>query len=286
MADACEAILLQRRDYYKVLAVSRDATVEEIKRAYKLKAMVCHPDKCTHPRASEAFQLVGAAHETLKDPKKRAVYDRHGADGVQRHESGGGDGGQNPYQQRRQGHPQFQHPFEEFFFNFQRPQQRRPGANGHEAQFQEVNLNMFMLVPVLLFILLAMMLQTNVSDSSSSGFSSQSGYGHQRSKQNFITAFSLAPKYDEQMTIQRTTSHPHYRDLTVSYYVSRQWNDYANRGYIDIRKVEIEVLRKYRDSLGRKCESEALRQRSKGGGGGGVPDVCKEYDGIRERVRG
>jgi curved DNA-binding protein CbpA len=285
-----EAIIIHKGDYYKVLGIARNATTEEIKRAYKRKAIICHPDKCQHPRANEAFQLVNTAQATLVDPKKRSVYDSHGAEGVQQHESGGGGGGggRNPYQQRRQGQPQFQHPFEEFFFNFQRPQQqqRRPGPNGQEAQFQEVNLNIFMLVPVLLFILLAMMLQSNVSDSGSSSFSSQSGYGNQRSKQNFNTAFSLAPKYDEQMTIQRTTSHPHYRDLSVNYYVSRQWTDYLNRGYIDVRKVEIEVLRKYRDSLGRKCESEALRQRSKGGGGGGVPDVCKEYDGVRDRIRG
>lgn len=276
-----DAILLLKNDYYKVLGVNRDATVEVIKRAYKKQAILYHPDKCQHPRANEAFQLVNTAQATLIDPKKRSVYDRHGAEGVQQHESGGG--GAN-YQRQRHGQ-QFQHPFEEFFFNFQQAP-RRPGANGQQPQFQEVNLNIFMLVPVLLFILLAMMLQSSVSDSGSSSFSSQSGFGNQRSKQNFNTAFSLAPEYDKQMTNQRTTQHPHYRDLSVNYYVSRQWNDYANRGYIDIRKVELEVLRKYRDALGRKCESEALRLRSTGKSAGGVPDVCKEYDNVRDRIRG
>lgn len=300
MASVIQTILANRNDYYKVLNVPRTATIDEIKRQYKRRALETHPDKNTGvPNANEAFQLVNTAHSTLTDPQKRAVYDRHGKDGVSQFESGGGTGGgggggRGPYYQHRQ-NQQFQHPFEEFFFSqFTRQHPRRPGqqqggggGGGPEMHFQgEANINLFMLLPVLMFILLAMMLQTNVSDSSSSSYGGSAYGASQRNKQNLVNAFSLVPKYDEQMTTQRTTAHPLYRDLSVAYYVSRQWNDYANRGYIDIRATELEVLKKHRDSLGRKCESEALRSRSKGSGKkGAVPEVCGEYDTYRDRIR-
>lgn len=290
---AIEYVLRCRKDYYKVLKIEPNATVDEIKRQYKKTSLLCHPDKVDaehRPKANEAFQVVSSAHSTLSDPQKRAVYDRHGVEGVKQHESGGGGGGgmRNPNHR-----PQFQHPFEEFLFNFHRPPPRRPGHDNHhqqhpQQQFQEINLNIFMVAPILLFILLAMLLQSTVSDSGSLGGSSFGGSGQKSSKNNLVSAFSLIPNYEGQMTVKRTTAHPQFRDFAVPYYVSRQWNDYAARGYIDVRKTEIEVLKKHRDSLGRRCESEALRNRGKAAGRAShdIPEVCKDYDNIRERVRG
>ncbi len=75
---------MTERDYYEVLSVSRDAGTEEIKHAYRKLAMRYHPDK--NPGDAEAevkFREAAEAYEVLRDPEKRARYDRFGHAGVQ-----------------------------------------------------------------------------------------------------------------------------------------------------------------------------------------------------------
>lgn len=69
---------MQYKDYYKVLGVSRDAKPEEIKKAYRLAARKFHPDVSKERDAEERFKEVQEAYEVLKDPEKRAAYDRLG----------------------------------------------------------------------------------------------------------------------------------------------------------------------------------------------------------------
>lgn len=66
-------------DYYQDLGVSRDATTEEIKRAYRRKARTLHPDVNPSPEAEEEFKRVSQAFDVLSDPEKRRSYDM-GAD--------------------------------------------------------------------------------------------------------------------------------------------------------------------------------------------------------------
>jgi molecular chaperone DnaJ len=65
-------------DYYEILGVSRDATPEQIKKAYRQLAMKLHPDVAADADAGDRFKKVAEAYEVLQDPKKRDLYDRGG----------------------------------------------------------------------------------------------------------------------------------------------------------------------------------------------------------------
>ncbi len=80
-----------KRDYYEVLGVGKNASADEIKKAFRRKAVELHPDKETGDEAK--FKEVNEAYDVLKDPSKRQRYDQFGHAGV-----GGNGGGGNPFE--------------------------------------------------------------------------------------------------------------------------------------------------------------------------------------------
>lgn len=69
---------MEYKDYYQIIGVSRDATQDDIKRAYRKLARKYHPDVSKEPEAETRFKEIGEAYEVLKDPEKRTAYDRLG----------------------------------------------------------------------------------------------------------------------------------------------------------------------------------------------------------------
>lgn len=82
--------MANKRDYYEVLGVSKNASADEIKKAFRRKAVELHPDK--QGGDEEKFKELNEAYEVLKDPSKRQRYDQFGHAGV------GGNGGGNPFE--------------------------------------------------------------------------------------------------------------------------------------------------------------------------------------------
>jgi DnaJ family protein B protein 4 len=73
------------KDFYKTLGVSKTASTEDLKKAYRKLAMKWHPDRCPADKKDEAqlkFQEIGEAYETLSDPQKRKIYDQVGEEGI------------------------------------------------------------------------------------------------------------------------------------------------------------------------------------------------------------
>ncbi|TZF87252.1 molecular chaperone DnaJ [Cognatilysobacter lacus] len=84
---------MSKRDYYEILGVARDATEEDLKKAYRRSAMKHHPDRNPGDKASEeSFKECKEAYETLSDTNKRRMYDAHGHAAFEHGMGGGGPG--------------------------------------------------------------------------------------------------------------------------------------------------------------------------------------------------
>jgi len=114
------------KDYYTILGIPRNATQEEIKRAYRRLAMQYHPDRnAGNKEAEERFKEISEAYEVLSDPQKRAIYDREGYAGLK-------SSGYRGFEDISDIFRTFSDLFEEFFgFSFEEgaASRRRDGAD-------------------------------------------------------------------------------------------------------------------------------------------------------------
>ena len=106
-----------KRDYYEVLGLSKGASEDEIKKAYRKLSKKYHPDINKEPDADEKFKEVSEAYEILSDPQKRAAYDQYGHAGTDPNygAGGGGFGGFGGFSGGGAGFGGFEDIFDSFF---------------------------------------------------------------------------------------------------------------------------------------------------------------------------
>lgn len=118
------------KDYYKLLGVSKDASPDDIKKAYRKLAKEYHPDRCRGDKAkSEKFKEMSEAYNVLSDPQKKQEYDMGGQGGFGSSGFGGGSGFNNFYEG---GSDAFSEMFESFFggsSSFSKKTKRNTGSN-------------------------------------------------------------------------------------------------------------------------------------------------------------
>lgn len=77
--EECEKII-KSHDYYQILGITKEASPDEMKKAYKKMAIKFHPDKNHSSKAEEAFKKIATAYQTLSDPEKKKLFDKYGSE--------------------------------------------------------------------------------------------------------------------------------------------------------------------------------------------------------------
>ncbi|KAI8988100.1 hypothetical protein BDF20DRAFT_910639 [Mycotypha africana] len=261
---AVKEVLAYSKDYYKVLSVEKTATDAQLKKAYRKKALLFHPDKNSAPGADEAFKLVAKAYDILSDPQKRAIHDEGGdldnssrgrsssyqqyhaynssygqdispedlfnmffGGGVRTSNFGPGAGYRYQQQQFRQRHP---------FYN-NRQQRRQQQYNNHQHQ-QESTFSIGMLsqfLPIILLFLLAIF--------------------------SLIFSFESEPLY----TFRPQGSNVQLRSTqanNIKYYVNpKSFAQYVNQNAWKFQRTERQIESAWVDELRLACQQEQ-RQRA------------------------
>lgn len=230
------------KDYYDILGVAKDATEQDIKKAYRKMALQLHPDKNKAPGATEAFKAVGKAFSVLSDSDSREKYDQYGVDGL------------NPdinIRRRREADP-FDNEFDaqelfNMFFGGGFPQRNmrvfrngntyyyerasEPRRRHHDVNDQGNASALFQLIPLMLIILLSVLGSFTSSD----------------------------PSY----TLMKRDPYIHSRytsKLEVKYYVKHDFDkDYRPRSKA-LRRLEEMVESEYLNKLQNSCYHETVEK--------------------------
>eukprot|EP00934_Nitzschia_sp_Nitz4_P007231 Nitzschia sp. Nitz4//scaffold9_size221794//212684//214190//NITZ4_001388-RA/size221794-processed-gene-0.35-mRNA-1//1//CDS//3329561127//7221//frame0 len=265
--------------HYRVLGVEKDATENDLKKAYRKLALKLHPDKNSAPHADEAFKAVGLAYGTLSDPQKRTIYDRYGEEDPDNRGGGmrpGGAGGVHfrPGQEVSpeeifnmffgggmggMGMPGGVHmrggPGMHFYTGGFGPggfgpgmggaQFRQRGARGQRQQQEEPQnaaTNLMQMLPFLFILLLSFM---NMSDFGSSASAGENKY------------FSLTPK--DPFLNQLKTSLTKVKE--IPYYVTNKFMRTHYRDRYQLIQIENMVQNAYEQYLVNECNGQRKYKR-------------------------
>jgi len=250
----------KENQHFRVLGVSASATADEIKRAYKKRALKLHPDKNPAPGADEAFKLISQAYSVLSDEEKKAAYERWGDDGEG---TSSGPPGRPGHGTATYTHDDAEEIFRMFFgggapggfggpgfrvytngrehpiFRSRRRQRNDDGQDDGRGRNNALFMQLLQLLPILVLMLMSF-----------------SGGGHESAR-----IYSL----------NQTSQYPHRRETGMAsanvvkgipYYVQPTFNRQYAKDYRSLRRVEEAVVQEYRKQLHAQCyqERELLRQ--------------------------
>lgn len=194
---------MSKRDFYEILGVSRGASADEIKKAYRKKAKELHPDRNKdNPNAETQFKEVGEAYDVLKDADKRAAYDRFGHTAFEGGMGGGarpGGPGQGDFASA------FSDVFDDLFGDFMGGQRGGAGGRQRAARGSDLRYNLKVtLEEAYAGLSRSITIPTSVSCSNCNGTGAEggaepvtcptcSGMGKVRAQQGFFTVERTCP---------------------------------------------------------------------------------------------
>jgi curved DNA-binding protein CbpA len=260
-SGAKKIMQLAKKGHYEVLGVAKDASADQIKKAYRKLALKFHPDKNSAPSAEAAFKSINQAFDTLSDASKRDIYDQtgHDPDSNGAPTAGHGFGGFGGHGNMHEVSPE--DILNMFFNGAAGPQFRNMRGGGRSFHFQtggiprnrrengatqdqnQQNGNFFQQIMQFLPIILMLLLT----------FSSYGGNYNQ-------PLFSLNPQGTYQ-TLRKTQSRSVVPD--ISYYVQSTFDRNYKLNSEALRKVEREVEAEFKHYLDMRCGNERAYKNSK-----------------------